>query len=88
MKNTNDCALEDYQTFKNEKIYGSYGPGMDPILMVNDPEIVKAITVKDFGHFVNRASTLDLTDLGRAKTDMAWKQQLTALKGNDWKDVR
>ena len=87
-KNTNTCALEDYQLLKNEKVYGTYGPAMQPILVVNDPEIVKAITVKDFNHFVDRASVLDMDDVGSSPTDMSWKKQMTNLKGNEWKNVR
>ena len=87
-KNPNIATLDDYKAFQNEKVFGTYGPNMHPILMVNDPELIKAITVKDFNHFVDRSSTLNFQSLGNTEIDSAWKQQLTALQGNAWKDVR
>ncbi len=89
-KNQGDIAYEQYQEFKDEKFYGTYMlPKCFPALMVKDPEYLKDIMVKDFNHFVDRNSALELFGKdGPTKTDHAWQKQLTNSKGDYWKDAR
>lgn len=87
-KNVSHFAREDYKESGKEAVYGTYGPFMTPILMVNDPDIVKAITVKDCNHFAARATTLGAKNLSDAGSDQAWHKMLPFLTRNQWKYVR
>ena len=65
--------------FKDEKIYGTYGNFGAPILMVNDPNLIKGIMIRDFNYFVDRMVTLELFS-GTAHTDKVWQKQIINLR--------
>lgn len=50
-----------YKKYKNEKFVGMY-LFWNPVLVVNDLNLIKNILVKDFNHFHDRGITID-TDL-------------------------
>jgi len=52
-KNVVEVSREQYDLLKDEKYYGTYLFGR-PVLIINDPEIMKQIMVKDFNHFIDR----------------------------------
>ena len=85
-----DVFKEHYHMFPEEKIYGIFILGK-PSLVIKDPEIVRQIFVKDFNSFTDRDPEKRLRktfgDKGR-DFDTYWKNQLTSLNGNKWKDVR
>uniref|UniRef100_T1GJ58 Uncharacterized protein n=1 Tax=Megaselia scalaris TaxID=36166 RepID=T1GJ58_MEGSC len=47
-----DTVVEIYRKAEGNKIYGIFENGK-PGFQINDPELIKRITVKDFDHFVN-----------------------------------
>lgn len=52
-------ALNDlYGEYKNEKILGAW-MFFTPILLINDPELIKTILVKDFNYFQDRGFRVD-----------------------------
>lgn len=53
-----------------------------PSLLINDPEIIKMILVKDAQHFVNRTQTAN------EKADPLTAKAIFALKDKKWKYVR
>ncbi|VVC89620.1 unnamed protein product [Leptidea sinapis] len=55
--------------------------GRQPILYITDPEIVKAVTIRDFDHFVDRLSL-------ESNEPRYLQRMLLNLKGGDWKAVR
>lgn len=59
-------------------VYGSYDLDK-PILVVGDPEAVKNIMVRDFGHFVDRQVRFD---------QGIFKYFLTNMRGDDWRRAR
>jgi len=59
-----------------------------PVLNINDPELLRHILVKDFNSFVERSSYDSDTFLEGGKYDKIWGRQLTSLKGDEWKQVR
>ena len=58
-----------------------------PVLNINDPELLRHILVKDFNSFVERSSYDSDTFLEGGKYDKIWGRQLTSLKGDEWKQV-
>ncbi|KAK4308866.1 hypothetical protein Pmani_019459 [Petrolisthes manimaculis] len=54
-----------------------------PVLMIGDPDIVKAVLIKDFDHFINRRETKMMS-----KRDKIFNGILTVLTGDEWKGVR
>ncbi|XP_045448629.1 cytochrome P450 9e2-like [Melitaea cinxia] len=67
-----------YKAFPNEKYVG-YIEGSTPIIMVRDPELIKAITVKDFDHFVDHKVFF---------SEPLFDDSLLMMKGERWHDMR
>ena len=78
---------ENYEKFKDEKLYGTYLLGK-PVLNINDPDLIRHIMVKDFNHFVDRENSTLQKALEGGKIDALWKRQMTSLSGEERKDVR
>ncbi len=89
-KNHGDVVQQQCEMFPDDRYFGTYAlPHCEPILMIKDPDLVRDIFVKDFGHFVDRSNLLDFFGRdGPTKTDHAWQKQLTNSKGDEWKDMR
>ncbi|XP_043190447.1 cytochrome P450 9e2-like [Amphibalanus amphitrite] len=52
---------------------------MRPVLYVGDPDLIRAITIKDFDHFVDRRDLV----ISKCMEDM-----MPSLRGRKWKEVR
>ncbi|CAG0891859.1 unnamed protein product [Darwinula stevensoni] len=76
-----ELALEDLKCLKRFGKYWGYYEGKNPVLMVADPETVKAITIKEFDSFTDRRVLIPEKQKVAAKF-------LLALKGREWKKVR
>ena len=76
-KSANEVFKEFAEETKDLPYFGGYFM-RNPILFVNDADIVRQILVKDFDHFVNRSSSniKDLFDTGH-KSDEIWLNQMT-----------
>ena len=74
-----------YNELKQHKtaVYYSF---TDPIVLINDPDLIKEITVKAFDHFVDR-TTEENGKLATRITPEASKM-LTTLMGEEWKVMR
>ncbi|XP_046449629.1 cytochrome P450 3A14-like [Daphnia pulex] len=64
---------------KYGKVFG-YFDGLIPNLWITDADMIKAMYVKDFEHFVDRRSF-------EMKTKVI-RKWLTVMKGQEWKDIR
>ncbi|XP_028157329.1 cytochrome P450 9e2-like isoform X2 [Ostrinia furnacalis] len=71
---------EIYNYFKGNP-YGGLFEGSQPVLYILDPELIKAITIRDFDHFVDRS-------IMNSNKPRYLKQSLLNLKGPEWKGVR
>ena len=68
--------------------YGSYQLH-NPILMINDVDLVRHIFVKDFEYFVDRnGPVLRNAFHTGTETDKIWGKQMTFATGDDWKNLR
>uniref|UniRef100_A0A2M3Z6X2 Putative cytochrome n=1 Tax=Anopheles braziliensis TaxID=58242 RepID=A0A2M3Z6X2_9DIPT len=72
-----------YDAFPSAKIYGMFNI-RQPVYVVRDPELIKQITVKDFDHFADHATT-GLEDSG---SDVLFANSLVSLRGQKWRDMR
>ncbi|XP_052740073.1 probable cytochrome P450 9f2 [Bicyclus anynana] len=70
-----------YRAFPNERYVG-YIEGTTPIIMIRDPELTKAITVKDFDHFVNHKEFIS------EEIEPLFGGSLVMMKGERWHDMR
>nr|AJN91183.1 cytochrome P450 monooxygenase CYP345A4 [Cnaphalocrocis medinalis] len=75
-----DFQLDLYNYFKGHPVGGTFR-GRTPILYIMDPDLIKAVTIRDFEHFVDR-NTLN------SKEPRYLSQSLLNLKGTEWKGVR
>ncbi|XP_069676325.1 cytochrome P450 9e2-like isoform X1 [Periplaneta americana] len=62
--------------------YGGVFQLMTPYVMICDPELIKAVTVKDFDHFTDRNQVVP------KDIDPVFAKTLTMLKGEQWKEAR
>lgn len=84
----NELSKADYHRFKEEPLYGWFLLGK-PVLGVNNLDLVKNILVKDFNNFVDRNSDIMQEALkSGGDLDKLWINQMSNMKGDDWKDVR
>ncbi len=63
----------------------------DHLLVVQDPDLIRKILVKDFEYFVNRAPSKmhDYFPRGtRTRSEDIWLSQMTNATGEEWKDLR
>lgn len=72
---------EKTKEFENEKIFGLYD-FQTPVVVLNDPEIIKQITVKDFDHFTDRRLFLN------PKMSNVVANLLIVMKGKKWHEMR
>ncbi|CAK1547399.1 unnamed protein product [Leptosia nina] len=70
-----------YKQFPNEKYVG-YLEGLRPIILIRDPELIKAITVKDFDHFVDHKEFVPV------EVEPLFGDSLFGMKGDRWRDMR
>ncbi|VVC86596.1 unnamed protein product [Leptidea sinapis] len=72
---------EVYRAFPNEK-YVAFVEGAIPHLLIRDPDLIKAITVKDFDHFVDHKGffPVDIEPL--------FGNSVFMMKGERWHDMR
>ncbi|XP_063364242.1 cytochrome P450 9e2-like [Cydia amplana] len=79
-KSFHEFQYEVYNFFKGNP-YGGIFEGRRPCLYVLDPELIKAITIRDFEHFVDRNTFT-------SNEPRYLSQSLLNLKGSEWKGVR
>ncbi|CAG9785905.1 unnamed protein product [Diatraea saccharalis] len=76
-----DQILRLYNAYPNERFVGRF-EFLSPIVIVNDFELIKMITVKDFEYFLDHRSMID------EKCEPFLGRNLFSLKGQEWKDMR
>ncbi|XP_073956995.1 cytochrome P450 9e2-like [Choristoneura fumiferana] len=79
-KSFHQFQYDVYQFFKGSP-YGGIFEGRRPVLYVFDTELIKAVTIRDFDHFVDR-NTFSTNE------PRYLSQSLLNLKGSEWKGVR
>ena len=76
-----------HKKYQGERYVGWFMMGQ-PVLNINDPELLRIIMVKDFNHFVERSSyDGDMFKEG-GQYDKLWGLQLTGAQGEEWKQLR
>lgn len=74
--------LRIYKKFPNDRFVGLYEIGGKPSVMIRDPELIKAISIKDFDSFVNHNFHLD------ADIDPLMSRVLITSNDQKWRDMR
>ena len=69
--------------------YGGYF-FTNPVLLIQDADLVKQILIKDFDYFVDRNGPVmkNLFFGGKTRTDKIWSKQMTSAEGDEWKNIR
>ncbi|XP_050680810.1 cytochrome P450 9e2-like [Leptidea sinapis] len=75
-----DFQLEIYNNFKGHP-YGGIFEGRRPVLYLIDPDIIKAVTIRDFDYFTDRFAVI-------SNAPRYINRLLLNLKGTEWKSVR
>lgn len=76
-----DFTVSLYNKFPEDRFVGLYEL-MKPLIMLKDVELIKQIGVKDFEHFLDHRIGVD------AEIEPIFGSNLSALKGQKWKDMR
>ncbi|XP_046678174.1 probable cytochrome P450 6a13 [Homalodisca vitripennis] len=69
-----------YQKFSKERFFGIIDV-QNPVLVLRDPELIKAVLVKDFNHFAVR------TNVGANSKEYILRHVIN-MNGQEWKDMR
>lgn len=75
-----DPASNAVNAFPRDRVVGYYD-FLTPTYVINDLELLKKITLKDFDHFVDRLTFID-------DNDPLFGRILMSLKGTEWKAMR
>lgn len=77
-----DEIMRIYNKYPNERYVGMYEMGGKPSVMIRDPELVKAISIKDFDSFINHALHID------EEIDPLISRGVFATRDQKWRDMR
>lgn len=77
---TGDSLKESYAKFKNYPFHGLYMLHC-PVLMINDPNLIKQILVKDFSNFCDRGWYCN-------QRDDPMTGNLSFMSGKGWRNLR
>jgi cytochrome P450 family 6 len=80
-KNSGDLFAEFYEKFKSKKFIGAY-MFYQPILIVNDPELIQDVMIKSFNSFHDRPMPAD------AAKKYPLIGHLFNVRGQKWRDLR
>ncbi|XP_049785532.1 cytochrome P450 9e2-like [Schistocerca cancellata] len=81
-RSMHDVIIELYNKFEPHAYGGGYSFAVS-MVMIRDPEIIRAVTVKDFDHFTDHADFIN-----SEKVNPIQQRMLIILKGKEWHDVR
>ncbi|XP_046959649.1 uncharacterized protein LOC124529784 [Vanessa cardui] len=70
-----------YNKFSNERFVGRY-EFIKPVVVLQDLELIKRVTVKDFEYFLDHRGFTD------GPVEPLFARNLFSLKGQEWKDMR
>ncbi|KAL0108377.1 hypothetical protein PUN28_015132 [Cardiocondyla obscurior] len=76
-----ELVQKTYYLNQNAKYVGFFD-GMNPVVMIRDPELIKAIGVKNFEMFPDHRTFID------EENDPLFGKNLFSLRGERWRDVR
>lgn len=77
-----DVLANVYNKYPSDRYVGIYDVGSKPSVLVRDPELIKAISIKDFDSFVNHNFQMD------KDTDPLMGRVLFSAKDQKWRDMR
>ncbi|XP_059612486.1 probable cytochrome P450 9f2 [Phlebotomus argentipes] len=80
-ENLIDFALKLSKKYRNEKVFGVFDL-RTPILVIQDPELVKYLSIKEFDHFT------DHQILASKDVEPLFSQSLFSLEGQKWREMR
>ncbi|XP_013171919.1 PREDICTED: cytochrome P450 9e2-like [Papilio xuthus] len=70
-----------YKLDSRDRFVGKY-QFLDPVVIIKDIDLIKAVTVRDFEHFLDHRNFVD------EKLDSYFGRNLFSLKGEEWKQMR
>ncbi|KAL1509581.1 hypothetical protein ABEB36_004293 [Hypothenemus hampei] len=76
-----DLIKNAYDSYGKSRYGGIYQFNF-PTLLLKDPELIKQITIKDFDHFTDHRGFVN------PEADPLWPNNLVALTGQKWKEMR
>lgn len=75
-------AVREVYDLNREAKYAGWYEFTRPVVLVRDPELIKAITIKDFEHFTDHRG-FDFDEL-----EVLFSKSLFSLRGEKWKNMR
>lgn len=81
-KSMPESVRDIYKKHSDRRFIGIYDMGSKPAYMINDPDLVNKICIKDFDYFVNHFFQLD------KELDPLFGRILMSMSNQEWRDMR
>lgn len=77
-----ESVRDVYRKHPDQRFIGIFDMGSKPAYLINDPELINKICIKDFDHFVNHFFQLD------KELDPLMGRILMSMSNQEWRDMR
>ena len=83
-----DIAKDSYKKFYGERFYGTCEGNRQVLVIRDDFHLMRSMMIKDFDHFGKAQGNLLINPHPASKVEKIQMKGITAIDGDEWKNVR